>query len=117
MWLEIEIDGIKVYMPDLIGYKDAIETASRGIVLVEYSTFEGLANAHEIIENWIEGLEKSIAPNKEKILAAGFKYLVLMTLGEATRYKPKRWVSAGMNMVLAFYKRRPKFIQDVRPYP
>ena len=120
MWLEMEIEGFKVYMKDLITAKDALE--STGIVLVQYTWLETrkVAEPHEVIEKYIEQLEKIIKKYSDKLRLAGFKYIVLMSLGDYFRLKPKvPTVNAGLNHVLCFYKRRPKFIdvEGFRPYP
>ena len=122
MWLEVEIEGFKVYLEDLIGLKDAIEGIGQGTILVKYSLLErGTEHVepHEIIEGWIESLEKILKKYGEKLKLAGFRYIVLMPLSGLYKYKPKHAISAGVNMILAFYKRRPKFldVEGFRSYP
>jgi len=122
MWLEVEIEGFKVYMEDLISYKEQIEGISQGIILVSYTWMETneIAEPHEIIEKYIEQLEKILKKFGDKLRLAGFKYIVLMSLGNYYRLKPKvPTIDVGVNHVLCFYKKRPKFIdvEGYKPYP
>ena len=117
-WLEVEIEGFKVYVEDLVRVREEIEMKSGGLVLVKYSTIGSIEekDPFEVLEGWIESIEKIVEKNKDKLKKMGIKYLVLMTLGDIYRYKPKLFVDVGM--FLALYKRKPKFLKEnVRPYP
>jgi len=115
-WVEVEIDGIRCFMEDFIKTKEELE---RHGIKVSYSYIDSKdeeVEPNEIIENYRNFLKEFVKKFGDQLREQRIKYIVIMGLSEYARYKPKRAITIGINTILALYTRKPKFIQDVRPY-
>lgn len=96
---ELNIDGIKVYVPEYI--ESDAHLRATGIII---ST--NLQDVQEYLEKTIPPLIQKFS---EKIKNAGFRYVVVMSLADYAFNKRKQFaIPVDTTYLLVFYKRKPK---------